>query len=85
MSNQVQVLEIKITGDSIDTVPGAEHVPGIAADAFLERPVEDDAYLTVVLGRDPDAVLYVEVAGHDGKDHKQDAIDVANAIIAKLQ
>jgi hypothetical protein len=85
VTNQVQVLETTIsTFSSIDTVNGAEQIPGIATDAFLERLIEDQVYLSVVLGRDPGAMLYVEVVGNDGKDHKQDAIDVANAVIARL-
>jgi hypothetical protein len=38
----------------------------------------------MILGKNPRGVLHVEVAGHDGKDHKEDAIDVARDIIAHL-
>ena len=47
----------------------------------------DDAYLTVYLSEDgygSGEVLYVEIAGHDGKDHRDDAIAVATAVLAKL-
>ena len=87
VTNQVSVLEITLAGDpgTIGPFPGAEQIPGLAAEAYLEAPLPDDSYLIVVLGKDPTAMLYVEVAGHDGKNHKADAIAVAQAVIAKLQ
>ena len=42
----------------------------------------DDAYLTVYLSEDgygSGEIIYVEIAGHDGKDHRDDAIAVAKA------
>ena len=48
----------------------------------------DDAYLTVILYTDPNGLgastLYVEMAGHDGIDHGDDAVAVAKAVIAQL-
>jgi hypothetical protein len=86
VSNQVSVLEITfLPSGPTDPVPGAEAVPGIAEAAYLERLLPDDAYLTVRLGGPSGAVMYVEVAGHDGKDHKDDAIAVAKAVLAQLE
>jgi hypothetical protein len=86
VSNQVSVLEVTIDGGfgAVEPVAGAEVIPGLGEGGYLERLLPDDAYLTVVLGKDPDAAIHVEVAGHDGKDHKDDAIAVAQAVIAKL-
>jgi len=88
VSNGVSVLEITYQGYVIaEKGPGASSISGIAEDAWLEPdyPV-DDAYLTVILSSDPNAsgTLYVEVAGHDGIDHGDDAIAVAQAVIAQL-
>ena len=45
----------------------------------------DDSYLTVILSSgDPGATLYVEVAGHDGVDHADDAVAVVKAVLAQL-
>jgi hypothetical protein len=84
ITNQVSVLEVTIGAyDTGGPVAGAETISGLAAGGYLERPQPDDAYLTVLLA--PDAgELYVEVAGHDGKDHKADAIAVAQAVLAQL-
>lgn len=84
VSNQVSVLEISfLSAASTDPVPGAESIGGVGEAAYLEKPLPDDAYLTVMLGGG--AVMYVEVAGHDGKDHADDAVAVAKAVIAKLR
>lgn len=87
VSNQVAALEITIDRGSgaVEPIPGAEVIPGLGEAAYLERPIPDDAYLTVVLSKDLIAALHIEVAGHDGKDHKDDAIAVAQAVLAKLR
>jgi hypothetical protein len=86
VSNQVSVLEITfLSSASTDPVAGADPVDGVGEAAYLEEPFPDDAYLTVMLGGGSRAVMYVEVAGHDGKDHSDDAIAVAEAVIAQLR
>src|SRR2546421_2207471 len=91
VSNGTSVLEITIeTGIATPTDPikGAEFISGLADGGYLERldPVaRGDTYLTVILGKDPPGLLHVEVAGHDGKDHKDDAIAVASDILAHLR
>ncbi|MGZ5408329.1 MAG: hypothetical protein ACXWDG_11170, partial [Aeromicrobium sp.] len=86
VTNQVSVLEITfLNSATTDPVPGAESIPGLGQAAYFERLLPDDAYLTVTLGGDSGAVMYVEVAGHDGKDHRDDAIAVAQAVLVKLR
>jgi hypothetical protein len=83
-TNNTSVLEITIGAyDTGGPVTGAEQIPGLAAGGYLTRPTPDDAYLTVLLAPDQ-GELYVEVAGHDGKDHKDDAVAVAQRILAAL-
>jgi len=85
ITNGTSVLEVTLSAyDTGGPVKGAEFIPGLAEGGYLERPVADDAYLTVLLDTDQGA-LYVEVAGHDGQDHKDDAIAVANEILARLR
>ena len=90
VSNGTSVLEITLETGVItptDPVNGAEFVPGLALGGYLERldPKDrGDTYLTVILGKDPNGLLHVEVAGHDGKDHKDDAIGVARDILERL-
>jgi hypothetical protein len=86
VSNGVSVLEITYQSFVVAEMgPDAESISGIAENAWLEPgyPV-DDAYLTVIFGSDPAGTFYVEVAGHDGVDHRDDAIAVAQAVIAEL-
>ena len=91
VSNGKSVLEITIETGLItptDPVKGAEYIPGLALGGYLERldpASRGDTYLTVILGKDPNGLLHVEVAGHDGKDHKDDAIGVARDILARLR
>jgi hypothetical protein len=91
VSNGTSVLEITIETSMIipvDPINGAEFVPGLAEGGYLERLdpyAKGDIYLTVILGKDPKGLLHVEVAGHDGKDHKDDAIAVARDILDHLQ
>ena len=90
VSNGTSVLEITLETGVItptDPVNGAEFVPGLALGGYLERldPKDrGDTYLTVILGKDPNGLLHVEVAGHDGKDHKDDAIAVARDVLIHL-
>ena len=91
VSNGTSVLEITIETGMItptDPITGAEFISGLAQGGYLERldPVaRGDTYLTVILGKDPNGLLHVEVAGHDGKDHKDDAIAVAREVLTRFQ
>src|SRR6266550_2605901 len=89
VSNGKSVLEITFDTGPDDPVKGAEFISGLGEGGYLERldPVSrGDTYLTVILGKDDitNRNLHVEVAGHDGKDHKDDAIAVAGDILARL-
>jgi len=90
LGNGKSALEISIDTGPAEPVKGAEFISGLAGGGYLERldPVSHgDAYLTVILGKDPNGTnrnLHVEVAGHDGKDHRDDAIAVARDILAHL-
>ena len=70
---------------AFDTPSGAETVDGVGAAAYLDRPSQDEVELWVALQVDPEVYLFIDVAGHDGKDHKADAVALAQAVIAKLQ
>ena len=84
VSNQTQVLEITVGGyDAVDPLNPAETLSGLGTTAYYQAQQPDDAYVKVVLSPDQGA-LYVEVAGHDGKDHKADAIAVAQYALAHL-
>jgi len=85
VSNGTSVLEITIAAyDAVDALIPNEHVDGLGATAYLQKQMVDDAYLKVVL--DPaGGAIYVEVAGHDGKDHGDDAVAVAQRVLAALQ
>lgn len=84
VSNGTAALEITLgVYDAVDALVPAESVSGFPQAAYLQTQFVDDSYLKVLLTPDQGA-LYVEVAGHDGKDHKADAIAVAQAVIAKL-
>jgi hypothetical protein len=73
-----------------DPIKGAEFIPELAQGGYIERlspTSRGDVYLTVILGKDSNATnhnLHVEVAGWDGKDHKDDAIAIARDILAHL-
>ncbi|MFI5225129.1 MAG: hypothetical protein ACHQ3P_00475 [Candidatus Limnocylindrales bacterium] len=84
VTNGTQVLEITVAGyDAVDPLVPAETVPSLGTTAYYQAQLPDDAYLKVVL--DPaQGALYVEVAGHDQKDHKADAIAVAQYALAHL-
>jgi hypothetical protein len=88
--NDKSALEITFETGPDEPVKGAEFIAGLAKGGYLERldPHDrGDVYLTVILGRDESDInrnLHVEVAGHDGRDHKDDAIQVARAVLGKL-
>ena len=89
--NEQSALEITFDSGPDEPVKGADFIAGLGKAAYLERldPVSrGDAYLTVILGTDENTInhnLHVEVAGHDGKDHKDDAIAIAKDILAHLR
>ncbi len=84
VSNGTAALEITLSPfEPVDPLVPAESVSGFPFAAYLQTQFVDDSYLKVLLGQDQGA-LYVEVAGHDGKDHKDDAIAIAQAVIAQL-
>ena len=88
--NNLSALQVSIdTGFvPVDPIQGAEFIPGLADGGYLEHlspNSQGDVYLTVILGKDPKALLHVEVAGHDGKDHRDDAIAIARDILTRLQ
>jgi hypothetical protein len=84
VSNGTSVLEITVAPfDAVDPLVPNESIAGFPEAAYLQTQFVDDSYLKVLLSKDQGA-LYVEVAGHDGKDHKNDAIAVAQAVIAQL-
>lgn len=85
VTNDTSVLEITIgAGDTGGAVSGAEEVPGLAAGGYFERLAPGDAYLTVLLSADV-GELYVEIVDPSGTDHKDDAIAVAQRVLADLQ
>jgi hypothetical protein len=87
VSNGVATVEITYQGFvAAEMGPGAESIPGLGENAWLEPdyPV-DDAWLTVVLDSDPAGTLYVEVVTGDGVDRGDDAIAIAQAVIEELQ
>lgn len=89
--NDKSALEITFDTGPDEPIKGADFIAGLAKAAYLERldPVSrGDVYLTVILGKDDTDInrnLHVEVAGHDGKDHKDDAIAVARDILSHLR
>jgi hypothetical protein len=90
-SNWKSALGIAIDTGLAELIKGAEFIPGLAEGGYLEglHPASHgDAYLTVVLGKGLNGTnrnLHVEVAGHDGKDHKDDTIAVARDILTRLR
>lgn len=87
VSNGTQVVEITYQGFiAAQNKGGAPTISGLGEMAWLEPayPV-DDAWLTVVLSSgEPAGTLYVEVATGDGVDRGDDAIAIAQAVIAEL-
>lgn len=84
VSNGTQALAITISAyDPVDALNPSDVVPGLGVTAYMQVQFVDDAYLKIVLTQDHGAI-YVEVAGHDGKDHKADAIAVGQSVLAHL-
>lgn len=88
--NGKNAMGLTIDNGPPDPINGADAVSGLGQAAYLERldpSSRGDPYLTVILGPDANGNnynLHVEVAGHDGKDHKDDAIAVAREVLAQL-
>lgn len=84
VTNGTQTLQITVGAyDAVDALDPAEVVPGLGVTAYMQVQFVDDAYLKIVLTQDHGAI-YVEDAGHDGKDHKADAISVGQYVLAHL-
>jgi hypothetical protein len=65
------------------TPAGAKAIPGLGSGAHLERLTVGNFYLSVGLGPDG-GVLHAEVDIQDGKDHTDDAVNVAKAVLQNL-
>jgi hypothetical protein len=66
-----------------DTPAGAEAISGLGTGAYLEHLSPGNFYLSI--GLSPDSgVLHVEIDIQDGKDHKDDVVDLAKAVLQKL-
>jgi hypothetical protein len=85
ISNGTSVLQVTIGAyDAVDPLIPNEPVAGLGVAAYLQKQQPDDAYLKVIL--DPaGGAVYVEVAGHDGKDHGDDAVAVAQRVLEALR
>lgn len=66
-----------------DRPAGAETVSGLGTGAYLEHLAPGNFYLSIGLSADG-GVLHVEVNNQDGKDHKDEAVNVARAVLQKL-
>ena len=84
VTNQVQNVEITIApDDAVDILEPAETVADLGVAAYLQTRQPDDAFMKVVL--DPSGgAIYVHVAGHDGRDHAEDAVAIARAVLVRL-
>ena len=83
-------IQLQVTLASSDTgvgggvpAPGQEDVSGLGAAAFVVHPGSDETYLTVKLSPDQGA-LYVDIYDPSGKDRKDDAVAVAQAVLAAI-
>lgn len=87
-SNGVGALEFRyVTGFGPFEIPSGSYskpMSGVGQAAYYDNPTVDEIELYVALQLDPEVSLFIDVAGHDGKDHQADAVDIANSIIAKL-
>jgi hypothetical protein len=85
VSNGTSVLEITIAPyDAVDPLVPNEPVAGLGVAAYLQTQFTDDSYLKIILDQNGGAI-YVEVAGHDGEDHRDDAVAVAQRVLAGLE
>jgi hypothetical protein len=66
-----------------DTPADGKAISGIGTSAYLQKLSKGN--FTLYVGLTPDGgILMVEVNNQDGKDHTDEAITLANAIIQKL-
>jgi hypothetical protein len=66
-----------------DPPAGSTNISGVGTGAYLEKLTTGNFSLWV--GLTPDlGVLFVEVNNSDGKDHTDEAVNVAKAILQKL-
>ena len=84
IDNGKNVLEVTLGAyDTGGANAEAEFISGLAAGGYFTRPVANDVYLVVLLTPDQ-GQLYVEILDASGTDRKNDAIDVAKAVLANL-
>jgi hypothetical protein len=66
-----------------DTPADAKPISGVGTGAYLQNLSTGNFYLSV--GLSPEGgVLYVEVNNQDGKDHTDEVVDLAKAILQKI-
>jgi len=70
--------------DAVDPLDPAETVSGLGTTAYLQRADAQHGYIKVILSPDAGA-LYVEVVSDNERDPGEDAIAVAEAVLAMLQ
>jgi hypothetical protein len=70
--------------DAVDPLDPAETVSGLGTTAYLQRADAQHGYIKVILSPDAGA-LYVEVVSDNERDPGEDAIAVAQAVLAMLQ
>ncbi|HXG26665.1 MAG TPA: hypothetical protein VNL94_07430 [Candidatus Binatia bacterium] len=78
-------LSVESVLGSVDPPTPAETVSGLGDVAYYQEQIVDDAYLVVVVGEDPKVEIILEYAGNDGRSHRDDAIRLAKAILAKAR
>ena len=66
-----------------DTPAGADTISGLGTGAYLEHLTTGNFYLSVGLTADG-GVLHAEVDIQDGKDHKDEVVNLAKAVMEKL-
>jgi len=69
--------------DAVDPLDPAETVSGLGTTAYLQRADAQHGYIKVILSPDAGA-LYVEVVSDNERDPGEDAIAVAEAVLAML-
>jgi hypothetical protein len=79
------VLEITVGGyDAVDPLNPAETLSGLGITAYYQAQQTPMMRISGSSSARIRAPLYVEVAGHDGKDNKADAMAVAQYALAHL-
>ena len=83
-------VQLQVTLASADTgvgggvpAPGTVPVPGLGAGATVVHPGPDETYLTVRLSPDQGG-LYVDISDPSGVDRTDDAIAVAQGVLAAI-